>query len=105
MARYKRGDRVKIVRGSYATNRYGTFLAYYGTFMAQVRVDADNRGYRNLMLTSITTVVSTDGESESTAGATVTVDRSEVLAIQDEIDNLQERLGKLQLRLKNILDE
>jgi len=62
MAEYSRGDRVRIIRGSYAQHLYGTFVRYCGTHKACINVDGDERLERTLNRTSIRPVNKKDVE-------------------------------------------
>jgi hypothetical protein len=57
---YHKGDRVRIISGSYKKHLYGTFIRYSGTVKACVKVDNDTQQERNLNRSSIRPVNAAD---------------------------------------------
>jgi len=60
MADYTSKQRVRIIKGKYADNLYGTFIGYSGTMKAYVKVDKDTVLQRGLFLTSIRPISAKD---------------------------------------------
>ena len=62
--KYKTGDRVAIVRGTYAHHKYGTFICKSGSAMCYVKVDNDLRHERRIWLSSIAALKETNHDSD-----------------------------------------
>lgn len=104
MPKYKNGDRVAIIRGKYATNRFCTYLRPYGKVMACIKVDGDGEQARNVLLTSLGRIVvdgsDTNSSTTEPTDGTVVLTREDYNSMVNEIDSLSDKLHKLKLRME-----
>lgn len=101
MVMYSKGERVKIIAGTYKTNGMGTFQKIYGIKMATVSVDGDSRPKRNIWLSSIQKMDGT-GSTATTNNADVTIKRKDYEKLLADIASLQEALTNLELKVKKM---
>ena len=112
MVDFQEGQHVRIIRGLYKSKKLGVYIKPYGAKMCCVKVNGDNKPWRNLRLTSIEPIHRDDAPSvASVASASaaetpdeeestfVTISRLEYNALLHEIDNMGAALRRLQLRV------
>ena len=69
MSLYKKGQRIRIIKGTYAGKGYGTYLREAGQVSCCVKVDNDSVQERTIRLTSIEPMLHTRRTSVGAAAA------------------------------------
>jgi hypothetical protein len=106
---YNKGDRVRIIKGTYKGHLYGTFIRFSGSHKACVKVDNDNNCERNLNKTSIRHVSDRDvllhgwrrakGEEATNEGK----DKNDGIDIEGlllDLSAMKEAIEKMEIRLR-----
>lgn len=97
----QKGDRVRIIGGSYKKHGTGTFVKLRGITQAKVEVDGDTRSTRNLWLTSIQKI-EMQTPKETTTTTTITINKAEYEEVLKQVETLEDEVKQLHLKLKRL---
>jgi hypothetical protein len=105
--KYRKGERVQIVGGSFKSHGFGTYIRPLGTMnmRAAVKVDGDEaKQERHLWLTSIALIQAEDAmKSEAPSSrSSITIDRKLYHEILQDVESLSKDVERLQQRLKDM---
>jgi hypothetical protein len=124
MAGFTKGQRVRIVAGTYQKFGFGTFIGTYGKVMCSVMVDGDTRQQRNIWLSSIRPLSAKEStveeeftderksfpkhakKNDKDNGATTGYDKATMMVVLEEllmeIDDLKRTTRHLEEKVKQI---